>query len=47
VICADKNSIDVATGDGVLRIREVQRAGGRRISVGDYLNARPDLMRTS
>ncbi len=47
VIGADKNSIDVATGDGVLRIREVQRAGGRRISVGDYLNARPDLTRTS
>jgi methionyl-tRNA formyltransferase len=47
VISADKTGIDVATGDGVLRIREVQRAGGRRISVGDYLNARPDLMRTS
>jgi methionyl-tRNA formyltransferase len=47
VISADKNGIDVATGDGVLRIREVQRAGGRRMAVGDYLNARPDLTRTS
>jgi len=47
IVSADKNGIDVATGDGVLRIREVQRAGGRRMSVGDYLNARPDLTRTS
>jgi methionyl-tRNA formyltransferase len=46
VISADKNGIDIATGDGVLRIYDVQRAGGRRISVGDYLNARPDLTRT-
>jgi methionyl-tRNA formyltransferase len=47
VISANKNGIDVATGDGVLRIREVQRAGGRRMPVGDYLNARPDLTRAS
>ena len=45
IVAADRNGIDVATGDGVLRIREVQRAGGRRLAVGDYLNARPDLIR--
>ncbi len=45
IIAADKNGIDVATGNGVLRIREVQRAGGRRMAAGDYLNARPDLTR--
>jgi methionyl-tRNA formyltransferase len=27
----------------VLRILELQRAGGRRISAADYLNARPEL----
>lgn len=45
IIAADKSGIDVATGDGILRIREVQRAGGRRVAVGDYLNARLDLIR--
>jgi methionyl-tRNA formyltransferase len=45
IIAANKNGIDIATGDGVLRICEVQRAGGRRLAVSDYLNARPDLIR--
>ncbi|MEJ2577360.1 MAG: methionyl-tRNA formyltransferase, partial [Gammaproteobacteria bacterium] len=31
--------IDVATGQGVLRIRELQRPGKRRMSAADYLNA--------
>lgn len=43
VIAADPTGIDIATGEGILRISEVQRAGGRRIGVGDYLNARRDL----
>jgi len=30
----------VATADGVLRINEVQREGGRRVSVRDWNNAR-------
>ena len=45
IVGADKQGINVATSDGVLRIREVQRAGGRRMAVGDYLNSRPDLIR--
>ena len=45
IIAVDRSGIDVATGDGILRIRDVQRAGGRRMAVGDYLNARPDLLR--
>ncbi len=43
VIAARADGIDVATGDGVLRVLAVQRAGGRRIDVRDWLNARPDL----
>ncbi len=35
-----RDSLDVATGEGVLRIVQVQREGGRRMSVRDYKNAR-------
>lgn len=45
IVAADKNGIDVATGDGILRILQVQRAGGRRMAVADYLNARRDVVR--
>ncbi|HEX3896957.1 MAG TPA: methionyl-tRNA formyltransferase [Rudaea sp.] len=45
IVTADKNGIDVATGDGILRILQVQRAGGRRMAVEDYLNARRDVVR--
>ena len=40
---ASKHGIDIACGEGVLRILKLQRAGGRVISVADYLNARPEL----
>ncbi len=43
VIAARTDGVDVATGDGVLRVLAVQRAGGRRIDVRDWLNARTDL----
>ncbi len=43
VISARADGVDVATGNGVLRILAVQRAGGRRMAVRDWLNARPDL----
>jgi methionyl-tRNA formyltransferase len=45
-ITASGDSLDVATGDGVLRINELQRAGGRRISARDWLNARRDRAAT-
>ena len=43
VVMAGPGGIDVATGSGVLRVTEVQRPGGKRISAADYLNARPEL----
>jgi methionyl-tRNA formyltransferase len=43
VIGVTAAGLDVATADGVLRILEIQRDGGRRMSVRDWLNARPDL----
>ena len=45
IVAANRNGLDIACGDGALRLLEVQRAGGRRISIADYLNARPDLTR--
>jgi len=43
IIAASRDGIDVACGDGMLRLLEVQRAGGRRVRVADYLNSRPEL----
>ena len=40
---ADAQGIVIACGQGALRIRQLQRAGGRRITAADYLNARPQL----
>jgi methionyl-tRNA formyltransferase len=47
IIMASKSGIDIATSNGVLRIRELQRAGGRRMSAADFLNARPALITVS
>jgi methionyl-tRNA formyltransferase len=43
VLAAGRDGIDVACGHGALRITAVQRAGGKRIGAGEYLNARPEL----
>jgi methionyl-tRNA formyltransferase len=41
VLIARREGIDVACGDGALRLTRVQREGGRPVAVADYLNARP------
>jgi methionyl-tRNA formyltransferase len=41
VLQADAGSLLVACGDGALSIRELQRAGGRRLSSGDFLAGNP------
>ncbi|WP_407352980.1 methionyl-tRNA formyltransferase [Luteimonas sp. R10] len=43
VLAAGRDGIDIACGDGVLRIRTLQRAGGKAITAADYLNARREL----
>ena len=43
VVEARRDGIDIACGDGVLRVTALQRAGGKRITAADYLNARPEL----
>ncbi|WP_225782146.1 methionyl-tRNA formyltransferase [Xenophilus sp. Marseille-Q4582] len=37
VLAAGPQGIDVATGDGVLRLTQLQRAGGKRLSAADFL----------
>ena len=43
VIGATREGIDIACGQGALRLRVVQREGGKAITAADYLNARRDL----
>ncbi|QNP42160.1 methionyl-tRNA formyltransferase [Lysobacter solisilvae (ex Woo and Kim 2022)] len=40
---ASRDGLDVACADGVLRIRTLQRDGGKAITAADYLNGRPEL----
>ena len=39
VLSESAEGIDIATGDGVLRVTELQAEGKRRMSVADFLNA--------
>lgn len=43
VIGAGREGIDIACGTGALRIRTLQREGGKAITAADYLNGRRDL----
>ena len=45
VVAATKHGIDVACGEGTLRVIKLQRAGGRVVTAADYLNARSELKR--
>jgi methionyl-tRNA formyltransferase len=47
VIRCQRDGIDVVTGEGVLRLLKVQRAGGKPITVGDFLNAHPKYVQGS
>ena len=40
---AGRDGLDIACGQGVLRIRVLQRDGGKAITAADYLNGRADL----
>lgn len=43
VLQARKTGLDIACGEGALRLLQVQRDGGRVLAIADYLNARPGL----
>ena len=42
LLAAGRQGIDIACGEGALRIRTLQRAGGKAITAADWLNARRD-----
>ena len=43
VLAAGRDGIDIACAQGALRLRVLQREGGKAITAADYLNARRDL----
>jgi methionyl-tRNA formyltransferase len=43
ITSATKNGIDVATGNGILRLLKVQFPGGKPLAVGDILNAHQEV----
>ncbi|NII10830.1 methionyl-tRNA formyltransferase [Oleiagrimonas sp. C23AA] len=43
IVAGSRDGLVVACGEGALCLTEVQRPGGRRIGIADYLNARPEL----
>jgi methionyl-tRNA formyltransferase len=45
IVAASRDGIDVACGDGVLRIGVLQRDGGKAITAADFVNAHPQLKR--
>jgi methionyl-tRNA formyltransferase len=46
VLRAGREGIDIACAAGALRVRVLQREGGRAITAADFLNARQDLRST-
>ena len=43
LLFAGRNGLDIACGDGALRLRTLQREGGKAITAADLINARSDL----
>jgi len=46
VVATGKKGIDVATGEGILRIERLQVPGGKVLSAAEFLNGRPELAGT-
>ena len=44
LLAAGRQGLDIACAQGALRLRVIQREGGKAITAADYLNARRDLV---
>ncbi|KGM54691.1 methionyl-tRNA formyltransferase [Lysobacter arseniciresistens ZS79] len=44
VLLAGRDGIDIACGEGALRVRTLQREGGKPVAAADYLNGRRELL---
>ncbi|GHA82613.1 methionyl-tRNA formyltransferase [Cognatilysobacter bugurensis] len=44
LLAASRDGLDIACADGALRVRVLQREGGKAITAADYLNGRRDLL---
>ncbi len=44
VVSASADGLDIATGDGVLRVLEVQKPGGKRQDIGAFLRGSPQIV---
>ncbi len=44
IINLSRDGLDIATGNGVLRIKSLQMPGKRQVSVSDFVNANPNLI---
>ena len=47
ILMANQHGLDIACSQGAIRLLQVQREGGRMISIADYLNAHPALRAAS
>lgn len=44
ILACQKNGIDIITAEGILRLLKVQQAGGKPLSVNDFLNGHPQYL---
>jgi methionyl-tRNA formyltransferase len=45
IVAVHKDSLDIATGDGVLTLLELQLPGGKRLPVGEILHSKGAMFR--
>lgn len=43
ILASDKTGVDIATGNGILRLSKIQPAGKRIMTIHEFLNGRPDF----
>lgn len=45
ILACQRHGIDIVTAEGILRLLKIQKAGGKPISVNDFLNGHPEYIR--